>query len=333
MKKKKKIKNLLCCTINPICLADGTTQGLEPQPKSRPDHDGWLLRPGPISGPSGSPPPTLTTPAVTELISTASASFHQERTTPQVSSQAQRTPIPSVQMSLEEDSDSSVDLQPNNGMTAIENSYTPYLLASDAPHTSHVPSKIKLKIIQGEYVELSKLFRPDNPQEKDQVLIVKDGQLKFDSTIKKTDIFSFNRFFDCFLVYMTIRGKACPNEFPSMLKHLETVKRLFFQNCDGTLYDKRFRLMRADNPRVPWGCYMAEFVSKRAHMDAKGPSSASHYHHRAPSYKPSNAGRPCMYFNQSKCTRTGCKFTHTCSKCGSPSHGSSKCAKNGGLKA
>ena len=134
-----------------------------------------------MSGPSGSPPTTLSTPAVTELVSTATASFHQERATPQVSSQAPRTPIPSVQMSLEEDSDSSVDLQPNNGMTipVIETSYTPYLLASDAPHTSHVPSKIKLKIIQGEYVELSMLFRPDNPQEKDQVLILKDGHLKF----------------------------------------------------------------------------------------------------------------------------------------------------------
>ena len=91
--------------------------------------------------------------------------------------------------------------------------------------------------------------------------------------------------------------------------------------------------MKADNPRVPWGCYMAEFVSKRAHMDAKGPSSTSQAHYRAPSYKPSNAVRPCIYFNLSKCIRMGCKFPHTCTKCGSPSHGGFKCAKNGGLKA
>ena len=63
---------------------------------------------------------------------------------------------------------------------------------------------------------------------------------------------------------MTVRGKSHPAEYPSMLEYLEIVKRLFNQGFDGVFYDKRFRMMRADNPMIPWSCYVAELLVRKA---------------------------------------------------------------------
>ena len=225
-------------------------------------------------------------------------------------------------MEVDSDSDS---VATENGMhqTVHANNFVPVYLSSDAPATSHVPQKLKTQIVNGEYVELSKLFRSDAPLDQDQVLVVKNGILKFDATPKKTDIYSFSRFFDCFSIFMTIRGNAFPREFPMMLKHLETVKKLFAQGNDGGLYDKRFRMTKADNPHLPWGMFMAEFVAARQSSEpAKTQSQAT----RGLGQSSSNP-KSCFYFNSGKCTRSNCKFPHVCSVCKDKSHGKSKCPK------
>ena len=222
------------------------------------------------------------------------------------------------------DSDSDT-VATDNGMhqTVHANNFMPVYLSSDAPATSHVPQKLKLQIVNGEYVELSKLFRSDAPLEQDQVLVVKNGILKFDATPKKTDIYSFSRFFDCFSIFMTIRGNAFPREFPMMLKHLETVKKLFSQGNDGGLYDKRFRMAKADNPHLPWGMFMAEFVAARQSSE---PTKTQSQATRGSGQSSSNP-KSCFYFNSGKCTRSSCKFPHICSVCKDNSHGKSICPK------
>ena len=65
------------------------------------------------------------------------------------------------------------------------------------------------------------------------------------------------------MIYMAIRGKSHPQEYPGILRYVEIVKNLFAQHCDGISYDRRFRMMRADNPNMPWSCYMAELVVRK----------------------------------------------------------------------
>ena len=87
-------------------------------------------------------------------------------------------------MEVDSDSDS---VATDNGMhqAVHANNFMPVYLSSDAPATSHVPQKLKTQIVNGEYVELSKLFRSDAPLDQDQVLVVKNGILKFDATLKR----------------------------------------------------------------------------------------------------------------------------------------------------
>lgn len=183
--------------------------------------------------------------------------------------------------------------------------------APNEPLTDHVDSKLRKKVIKGEYVELSKLFRKDAAQTTTQVFSLENGSLQLKDNEKK--ISSFGMWLDCFLVFMTIRGKKYPEEMLGMLKHVETVKRLSYQGFDGTAYDIRFRHMKATYGSLPWGQYMPEIIS----IPAKQGTS-----------KPNNFGGKgfCRFFNDGFCTRRErCNYRHVCSKCKSPSHGAKQC--------
>ena len=125
--------------------------------------------------------------------------------------------------------------------------------------TDHVDSKTKKIVIKGQYVELNKLFRRDVSQASNQVLSFENGslQLKEDGSKK---IWSFSMWLDCFIVYMTIRGKKFTDEMMGMLKHVETVKRLSTTGFDAIAYDIRFRHMKANYNALPWGQYLPEIV-------------------------------------------------------------------------
>ena len=143
-------------------------------------------------------------------------------------------------------------------------------------NTAHVPTKLQKKIQAGKYVEMGKLYRPDTPQSQEQIVAIKaNGVLRISSQQKNSEIYTFPRFLDCFIVYMTVRGKSHPAEYPSMLKYLEIMKRLFNQGFDGVFYDKRFRMMRADNPMIPWSCYVAELLVRKANNESFNSLSAT----------------------------------------------------------
>ena len=159
----------------------------------------------------------------------------------------------------------SSDSSDNDGRQTYTNSLVtpsfaylnPMFITQQGPNISHVSSKLQRKIQQNQYIDLAKLYRHDNPFEKEPVFtIMKNGHLKILSQPKNNDIYSFSRFLDCFMIYMTIRGKSHPQEYPGMLRYVEIVKNLFAQHCDGISYDRRFRMMRADNPNMPWSCYI-----------------------------------------------------------------------------
>ena len=202
----------------------------------------------------------------------------------------------------------------------------PVAMSSQAPNVSHVSAKLQRKIQCGDYVDLGKLYRPDTPNNQEQIVSIKpNGMLKISSQPKSSDIYRFGRFLDCFIVYMSIRGKSHPNELLSMLKYVETIKGLFNQGFDGIYYDKRFRMMRADNPIIPWSCYMAELLIRKA--PAKDTNNKPGFNANTSSPQ-NNQKRYCYYFNSGKCSRgAACKYIHACSICSDKSHGKKTCGK------
>ena len=196
------------------------------------------------------------------------------------------------------------------------------------PLTDHVDSKTKKKVIKGQYVELNKLFRRDVSQASNQVLSFENGslQLKDDGSKK---IWSFSMWLDCFIVYMTIRGKKFPDEMMGMLKHVETVKRLSTTGFDAIAYDIRFRHMKANYGALPWGQYLPEIVSVA--KPAKKPferSKSTPFQSQVQSNQSSGFSRGiCRFFNAGSCSKNPCNFKHVCSKCQAGGHNASQCKK------
>ena len=201
--------------------------------------------------------------------------------------------------------------------------------APNEPPTDHVDDKLRKKVKKGEFVELYKLYRKDAAQPPAQIFSLENGKLQLkDGNDKK--ITSFGMWLDCFIVFITIRGKKFPNEILGMLKHVETVKRLNLQGFDAFAYDTRFRHMKATYGGLPWGQYMPEIVSVAGKQgqyrgNPGNPGFASH------NRNPTNNNQPggfCRFFNAGSCFKGyACKFKHLCSKCQAPNHGAHQCKR------
>ena len=222
--------------------------------------------------------------------------------------------------SSDEDSSESDSDQPrsNIGMFATPNE----------PLTDHVDSKVKKMITKGHYVEMSKLFRKDVAQKTSQVFSFENGSLQLKDTSERK-INSFGVWLDCFIVFMTIRGKKYPDEMIGMLKHLETVKRLGLQGFDGIAYDCRFRHMKANYGSLPWGQYIPEIVSTLKPSFGKPNSGTMNKNSGNSQGSASNGNtKVCRFFNSGSCMkRDRCDFKHVCSKCNSFNHGANSCLK------
>ena len=207
----------------------------------------------------------------------------------------------------------------------------------DGPPTSHVEESVHNKIRLGEFVEMNRLVRSigDAKVTDEASLIIRDGRMELNTRGKPID--RFEKFFDAFVIFMTIRGRSFPEEYPGMLKHFETVKRLCYQGKAGIHYDRQFRTMKADYPQLSWSQYMPEFVNEHqvrfpqpsrpgfsfAQPQARGGLGRGQ---STNSRKPSQ--NPCHRFNTSICSYNPCRFRHVCQKCGSQQHAAKFCRAN-----
>ena len=338
---------LVSVVLEPVRSSEPSTSPVNPTAVStstsavRGDLQGWLLpsqsshQTASAVQPSLSVPLTVNVPAPVPAPSYVHTPSIMQRNPSMLTS----IPVPSqtVQpsaMDWDEDSDSS-DNASSDGMQHYNNIHptpsvaymNPIALHAQPPNTAHVPTKLQKKIQAGKYVDMGKQYRPDTPQSQEQIVAIKaNGMLKVSSQPKSSEIYTFARFLDCFIVYMAIRGKSHPAEYPSMLKYLEIVKGLFNQGFDGVFYDKRFRMMRADNPLIPWSCYMAELLVRKANSESFNSHNTSNPSQTATMASNTNK-KACHYFNSGKCSRSNCKFLHVCSVCNDKSHGKYQCFK------
>ena len=186
--------------------------------------------------------------------------------------------------------------------------------------TSFVDKKTVRKIVRGKLVDLNKLYPKDAAKPGPGKVFSIEGN-KIMCKEAESRITGFAKWLDCFLVFMTIRGKQHPKEMLGMLKHIDIVKRLGYDGYDGVAYDLRFRSLKASFGGIPWGSFRAELLSaapKQMYGKNNSPGAGS-----------SSYNKPyCRFFNTNRCFKKDtCKFKHACFKCHSDQHGSATCNK------
>ncbi|CAG2195293.1 unnamed protein product [Mytilus edulis] len=103
---------------------------------------------------------------------------------------------------------------------------------------------------------------------------------------------------------------AHPSSTPGLLKYIYNVKLRAGRCADmGWLtYDQQFRLKRARNPSMNWGCVDMElwllYISQGVTPTQE------------PQISQMNAGKCFLYNNKGRCGRSACRYLHRCLKCG-----------------
>lgn len=220
---------------------------------------------------------------------------------------------------------SEIAVLPKRPRVAEPSSSSGMFFVPNGPSVSHVEESTKSKIRLGEFVELSKLTRVlgEGRSSGEAVLSIRNGLVEVTPRGKPVD--KFEKFLDAFIVFMTIRGRYFPNEFPGMLKHFETVKKLCYQGKCGLQYDRQFRTLKADFPELSWSQFMPEFVSEPTGFVRQ--ASAPRVFRQAVG-RGSVDQKPCYQFNGPGGTNQNCRFRHVCRICGSNQHKMNFCKQS-----
>ena len=180
------------------------------------------------------------------------------------------------------------------------------------PSTSHVDGKTKKKILKGEYFDISKLLPSLFDYEEQKEKNIQSRPLSFYQWVR------------CFHTYMSIRLGYAPQELQGMLRHCEIVQDLYGQGKDGMLYDARFRRKKEQYPFISWGEYLADIVDGLPRRRPSQPFKPLPFPQAT--QRPAPTPYRCFKYNSTEgCHIRGCKFSHTCRKCGREGHPAFKC--------
>lgn len=186
--------------------------------------------------------------------------------------------------------------------------------------------KVKAKIWEGKYVELSSLG--DSKEPAVAVSVNKDDSL-ISLTPSKTpppsNIYQWQRLFS---TYAAVYTERFPAQAPGIITYAIRILDLHKQ-YGGTAwreYDENFRRVRAHCPTLPWHTINWDMAMSSIHLpanqqsqktpNASQPSSSSH--------RATQKGT-CFKFDQKgSCANTKCRYKHICTICGK-GHSRQKC--------
>lgn len=90
---------------------------------------------------------------------------------------------------------------------------------------SFVPNSLKIKIINGEFVDLSLMLAPQRQDVNQTRLEVRNGQIVISEPRRQgKKITTIESWTDAFLVYANILGGAFPDQFPHLLKYMYIIR-------------------------------------------------------------------------------------------------------------
>ena len=193
-----------------------------------------------------------------------------------------------------------------------------HFVHDDAPLGSSVSSDLRNKIKRNEYIVLDCLLPHLNTSALSFSAFSTNGQLdKIMVSNQKTKIKDFGTWLEAFAIYASILVSVHPNETLGVLKHLDTVQRLYKQRANWLGYDIEFRKIRSVY-NVPFIRYIHSKYDK-----AKDPLSlqslpcpASLSSPKAPA-KLSLPKRYCFKYNGPQYCNldNNCTYVHRCLVC------------------
>ena len=209
--------------------------------------------------------------------------------------------------------------------------YPPPQPRFSTPLGAHVPSNIRAKIWNGQFVEMAHLL-PSYTAQDDTRNSKPDSKTQQKVEPKPLRLPDFAA---AFRIFITIRAERSPQDAPGMLKHLDTIHEMhrLFGPQAWQHYDRAFRWAMQHNAQMTWGTldvelYMqATALGLRAQQlpQSRSPMPGTRQHGRGFGFRPTNT---CWAYQRSGvCHNKDCKFkdTHACMSCGG-AHGSMHCS-------
>lgn len=220
----------------------------------------------------------------------------------------------------------------------------PHTPSSIDPISAHVPLKVKQKIWEGKFVDLSILLKSarelsDHLETQGQIQI-RNGTMCLVKHKPRTFL-SIDKWTSAFIIFTSIMLEKYRSRAQEFLKYMRDVRLAADRSANGWFtYDEQFRLRKVSDPHSSWGIINSELwlihVTNNYTMQAQEkpiPPTQNffpqHKHPNIPTAKKkvnSPPNRYCYVFNSGKSCKfyPNCRFVHSCNSCGG-SHPSIKC--------
>ena len=212
---------------------------------------------------------------------------------------------------------------------------------------AHVDESLRLKIVNCEYVDFSKLLPRDRvaAEEDNRMEMINQGGQTFWVPAKDRNggaISNYSRWEQAFRVYSDIFTRQHPHKATELIQYGHTISTaaLTYQWDNVYMYDRDFRMHISKHPQRSWSVILQQSWAMRLKdkiMSGNGGNN-SDMSARQGKRGGGSGKRPkvCFPFNRGECTYGfSCKFEHRCLGCGKFGHGAHNCrrlqGKNAGL--
>jgi len=199
------------------------------------------------------------------------------------------------------------------------------------PLGSRIPAKTRAKIFANEFVDFGALLDPSPTVDKYAISFISPGpssstqpKLTLEPTHTPQKIVSIDQWLTAFHTFVAIYSEKNPKETHALMKYVETVRDIASRGEEWSYYDEQFRFLRqSDTKSYPWDAVHWELWHRVVTFQARNNSfrpdkSGARFRNKTPLPRGT-----CWAFNSGKhCS--GCKYEHTCHKCGG-NHSGAQC--------
>ena len=242
---------------------------------------------------------------------------------------------------------SQIRLQQGNELGMVPPVLPPNIRTVDDQYmlvASHVEESVRTKIINGEYVDFTKLLRCDksggsDEDQQQKMMMVNKGGLSYWIPVmdKSSAITGYHRWDQAFRVFLDIYTNRFPERTSELIQYghiIQTAAQSYMWD-NVYMYDREFGRHMERFPDRSWGVILQQawtmFLKDRAGSSTPGhrQSYGANGNGAGPStleQKPPVVCKLCFPFNRGNCKfGAKCKFDHRCGLCGKYDHGVHNC--------
>ena len=201
---------------------------------------------------------------------------------------------------------------------------------------NHVDQVTQDKIMNGEYVDFSKLIPKDKilcEEDGRLELIVRNGRTFWSPVTESVTISNFARWEQAFRVFSNIYTRRFPQKAGELIQYNHIIHSIsltyIWENVYS--YDKEFRIHLSKHPQQSWAVILQQTWSMRLRDRLTG-SAFNNFASSGGAVTGSDtrnkSNEPCKQYNRGRCSfGPNCKYEHKCSYCGKFGHGIVTCRR------